>query len=156
MMPLSSHRRIGFAHALSVCGAALALACAPAGAAPAPNAPGPTPGASPEASSAAAGSSPASTTTPGGATPAASAPQATAPAPSPSAEPAPPCVDGEVVMGACICPDKGKTPDATGHCIYPPCPKTLIGGTAFRDEATGQCLECRAGTKPTKDGKCAR
>jgi hypothetical protein len=58
-------------------------------------------------------------------------------------------------MGACIC-DKGKTADATGHCVYPPCPKSTSGGTAFRDEATGQCKECRAGTKPTKDGRCER
>jgi hypothetical protein len=75
--------------------------------------------------------------------------------PPPSAEPTPPCVDGEILMGACIC-DKGKTADATGHCVYPPCPKSTTGGTPFRDGTTGQCMECRAGTKPTKDGRCER
>src|SRR5262249_3040508 len=129
-------------------GAALPLACA---AAPAQNVHEPAPAVTPEATSSAAGSSPTSATAPASATPVASAP-----APAPSAEPAPPCVDGEVVMGTCICSAKGKTADATGHCIYPPCPKTIIGGTAFRDETTGQCLECRPGTKPTKEGKCAR
>ncbi len=58
-------------------------------------------------------------------------------------------------MGACIC-DKGKGVDATGHCVFMPCPKTESGGIVFRDETTGQCMECRPGTKPSADGKCQR
>jgi hypothetical protein len=55
-------------------------------------------------------------------------------------------------MGACIC-DQGKGVDATGHCVFTQCP-SAHGGATFRDPNTGQCMECRAGTRPTKDGHC--
>jgi hypothetical protein len=56
-------------------------------------------------------------------------------------------------MGACICA-KGKGVDSTGHCVYQPCPKGEHGGSVFRDPSSGQCMECKPGTKPTPDGKC--
>jgi hypothetical protein len=59
------------------------------------------------------------------------------------------------MMGACIC-SKGKSADSTGHCVFmATCQKSRSGGTAFRDEKTGQCRECRPGTTPTPDGHCA-
>ncbi|MGH7294584.1 MAG: hypothetical protein ACRELB_06620 [Polyangiaceae bacterium] len=61
-------------------------------------------------------------------------------------------IDGEILMGACICAH-GKGVDATGHCVFAPCPPGVTGGTVFRDEETGQCMECRPGTKPSR-GKC--
>lgn len=131
---------------------ACVCACGAAGVAPAPNVGQPAQAVAPTA---AADPSAPSATAPANATPVAPAPQAVGPAPAASAEPAPPCVDGDVVMGTCICREKGKTADATGHCVYPPCPK-IAGGAAFRDETTGQCMECRAGLKRTKDGGCAR
>jgi hypothetical protein len=57
-------------------------------------------------------------------------------------------------MGICVCP-KGKGADDSGHCVYMPCPKSTSGGTTFRDK-TGQCKECRSGTKPAPDGSCVR
>jgi hypothetical protein len=57
-------------------------------------------------------------------------------------------------MGVCIC-DKGKSADATGHCVYTQCPSEH-GGATFRDPSTGQCMECRPGTRATKDGHCER
>ena len=40
-------------------------------------------------------------------------------------------------MGACIC-SGGKGVDATGHCVYMPCPKGNMGGVVFRnDDAAG-------------------
>jgi hypothetical protein len=62
----------------------------------------------------------------------------------------PPCIDGEVLMGACICPS-GKGVDGTGHCVFMPCPKSTSGGTVFRNDA-GQCVECRAGAIRSGDG----
>jgi hypothetical protein len=77
-------------------------------------------------------------------------------APAPSAEPAPLCIGGEIMMGACICPS-GHGVDATGHCVFmTKCPKSVNGGIVFRDETTGQCKECRPGTKPVPGGGCAR
>lgn len=150
-----------FARAVALFGAALPLACESAATVPAQTAREPTPqlasppsvtdAGSPWTSDGGAASSP--VTAPTVAIPAASASEALAPSPVPSAEPVPPCIDGEILMGACIC-DKGKTVDETGHCVYPPCPKSSTGGTAFRDESTGQCMECPGGTRPTKDGKC--
>ena len=57
-------------------------------------------------------------------------------------------------MGACVCA-RGKGADATGHCVYPPCPRSEGGGPVFRDEQTGQCMECRPGTRPAGHGKCS-
>ena len=81
------------------------------------------------------------------------APANASPAVAEAEEPAPPCIDGEVAMGICLCP-KGKGADATGHCVFLPCPKSDSGGVVFRDETTGQCMACAPGAKPTKDGKC--
>lgn len=64
-----------------------------------------------------------------------------------------PCLDGEEMMGACICPH-GKTVDETGHCVFAACPKGETGGQVFRDETTGECLECRPGTVPCGDHCC--
>ena len=61
-----------------------------------------------------------------------------------------PCVDGELLMGTCIC-SHGKGADATGHCVFMPCPKSTSGGTVFRNEE-GQCVECRAGAVRSGDG----
>jgi hypothetical protein len=61
-----------------------------------------------------------------------------------------PCVDGELLMGTCICPH-GKGADITGHCVLMPCPKSTSGGTVFRNDA-GQCVECRAGAIRSGDG----
>lgn len=161
-LPMPLHRLIVCIHALALCAPGFPLACAAAGVAPASNPRAPTlanagSAVSPSASVASGATTPASVApgapAPTAASPAASAPEALAPAPPPSVEPTPPCIDGEVVMGACIC-DTGKTADADGHCGYPPCPKSTTGGAAFRDERTGQCMECRAGTTPTKDGRC--
>ncbi|HEY5241579.1 MAG TPA: hypothetical protein VIJ22_08945, partial [Polyangiaceae bacterium] len=33
-----------------------------------------------------------------------------------------PCLDGEEMMGACICPH-GKSVDDTGHCVFARCPE---------------------------------
>jgi hypothetical protein len=122
------------------------------------------------ASVAACGGAPASAPPPSAAAPpaasvdaphTASAPVASAPAAAPAAPPAapaaaeaaPPCIDGEIVMGTCLCP-KGKGADSTGHCVFMPCPSSETGGTVFRDES-GQCMECRPGTKPVGNGKCS-
>src|SRR5579883_1221156 len=151
--PMSTPRRFAPALALAAGVAATSLACgAGRSAAPAPSVDGPTPTVAP-ASAAVPAAAPVTspTTTAAPALPASDAP---APVPSASAEPDPPCIEGEVLMGACICNEKGKAPDATGHCVYVPCPSITPGGTPFRDEKTGQCMECRAGTKPTKDGRC--
>jgi hypothetical protein len=55
-------------------------------------------------------------------------------------------------MGVCVC-ERGKGADETGHCVDMPCP-SAHGGTTFRDPKTGDCLECRPGLTPTKDGHC--
>lgn len=65
----------------------------------------------------------------------------------------PPCIDGEEMMGACICP-RGKSVDETGHCVFGQCPPGTGGGPVFRNEATGECLECRPGTMPCGDHCC--
>ncbi len=72
------------------------------------------------------------------AVPSASALDSSAPAPEQSAEPDPPCIDGELMMGACIC-ETGKTADATGHCVFVPCPRSAEGKVPFRNPTTGQC-----------------
>ena len=64
-----------------------------------------------------------------------------------------PCIDGEEMMGACICP-RGKTVDETGHCVFARCPEGTTGGTVFRNETTGECMECRPGTSPCGDHCC--
>ena len=123
----------------------LAWACSPAPVAP-PVAPAP-----PAAPSAVASDS---------ATPPAapSASEVSAPPPpaasSASAE-APPCIDGEMLMGACIC-SKGKGVDSTGHCVFMPCPKSTTGTVVFRSESTGQCMECKPGKVQCGDGCCSR
>lgn len=63
-----------------------------------------------------------------------------------------PCLDGEEMMGACICPH-GKSVDDTGHCVFARCPEGT-GGTVFRNDATGECMECRRGTVPCGDHCC--
>ncbi len=63
-----------------------------------------------------------------------------------------PCLDGEEMMGACICP-RGKSVDETGHCVFARCPEGS-GGTVFRNETTGECMECRRGTVPCGDHCC--
>jgi hypothetical protein len=156
--PMSSRQRFACACALFLWAPAFPLACASRGLAPTSNAPNtptsnppePTPAATASASVSAAG--PSASSAAASPTPVASESEAPPPAPPASAEPTPPCVDGEIMMGACIC-DKGKTADAEGHCVYPPCPKSTPGAATFRDETTGQCVECRAGTTPSKDGR---
>lgn len=75
------------------------------------------------------------------------------PAPTASKEgPPPTCIGGQIIMGACIC-ESGQAVDETGHCVDVPCPSTH-GGVTFRDPKTHECMECRPGTKPTKDGHC--
>ncbi len=152
---MSSHCRIVFIRLLTLCGAALPPACAAPGAGRAPSVREPTPAVTQSTSVSAAGSGTPSATAPTAGIPIVSASEALAPAPPATAEPTPPCIDGEIMMGACIC-DKGKSVDATGHCVYSPCPKSTTGGTSFRDETTGQCMECRAGMRPTMDGRCER
>jgi hypothetical protein len=79
------------------------------------------------------------------------APQAAASSAAPAATEAPVlCVDGEILMGACICPS-GKGVDATGHCVFMPCPKGNMGGVVFRNDQ-GQCLECKPGQVRSGDG----
>jgi hypothetical protein len=63
-----------------------------------------------------------------------------------------PCLDGEEMMGACICP-RGKSVDETGHCVYAKCPEGTSGGTVFRNDS-GDCMECRPGTVPCSDHCC--
>jgi hypothetical protein len=63
-----------------------------------------------------------------------------------------PCLDGEEMMGACICP-RGKSVDETGHCVYAKCPEGTTGGTVFRNDS-GDCMECRPGTVPCGDHCC--
>jgi hypothetical protein len=55
-------------------------------------------------------------------------------------------------MGACIC-GSGQAVDETGHCVDVACP-SVHGGATFRDPKSGDCMECRPGTRPTKDGHC--
>ncbi|HEY8087690.1 MAG TPA: hypothetical protein VIF09_07595, partial [Polyangiaceae bacterium] len=64
-----------------------------------------------------------------------------------------PCIDGEDMMGACICPH-GKSVDDTGHCVAARCPEGTTGGTVFRNETTGDCMECHPGTVPCGDHCC--
>ena len=66
----------------------------------------------------------------------------------------PPCIDGEILMGACICPS-GKGVDATGHCVFMPCPKGNLGGVVFRNDQ-GQCMECKPGQVRSGDGCIAK
>jgi len=141
-----SHRRVARSVSLLALASALVagplvmIACASAPPAPAPVTPAPAP--APVTSEApAAPSAPAPTAAP-------------APAPSASASAAasndPPCIDGEILMGACICPS-GKGVDATGHCVFMPCPKGNMGGIVFRNDQ-GQCLECKPGQVRSGDG----
>jgi len=64
-----------------------------------------------------------------------------------------PCLDGEEMMGACICPH-GKSVDETGHCVFARCPEGSTGGTVFRNPTTGDCMECRPGTVACGDHCC--
>ena len=164
-------RRLASLLALALCGAALPFACTPAPATP-PTAVEPPPSASASASASAA-------PIPSATASVAAAPSASAPPTCGEKEildphgrcvaslcpagkvfmsdgtckdPAP-CIDGEVMMGACICPH-GKTVDETGHCKFSPCPPGTGGGTVFRDDATGDCMECRPGTVPCGDHCC--
>jgi hypothetical protein len=121
----------------------MALACGPAPAPP-PSVPPTPPPPLPSASAAPAASSATAEV------PAASA--SSAPAPSATADNVP-CIDGEVLMGACICPS-GKGVDATGHCVFMPCPKGNMGGVVFRSDS-GQCMECKPGQVRCGDGCCA-
>ena len=68
-------------------------------------------------------------------------------------KPPAPCLDGEEMMGACICP-RGKSVDETGHCVFARCPEGTTGGVVFRAESTGECMECRPGTVPCGDHCC--
>ena len=142
------HRRL-LERVATLCASAFLLACASASPPPASRAHEPSTAAGvPSSSVSAAGStSAAAVAAPPPVGSASQAPEPTA------AESNPPCIDGEIMMGACIC-SKGKGADATGHCVYPPCPKSKTGGTSFRDESTGQCKECRAGLRPSSDGTC--
>ncbi|MGA2451100.1 MAG: hypothetical protein ABTD50_20770 [Polyangiaceae bacterium] len=151
------HHRVVILLALLLAEAALPLACAPELLAPAtPSRAAPAVGVA-ESQPASAAVPEASAPTVASASsepePVASASASAQPTPSNAAEPDPPCIDGDIIMGACIC-DQGKTADATGHCILVPCPTTAAGRVPFRDPVTGQCMECRSGFKPTKDGKC--
>jgi hypothetical protein len=65
----------------------------------------------------------------------------------------PPCIDGEEMMGACICPH-GKSVDETGHCVFAKCPDGATGGVVFRNQTTGDCLECKPHTIPCGDHCC--
>ncbi len=137
----------------------VALACA--GAPPPPPAPVEAPPASAFASASAA---------PAPVAPEPPAAPAASPEPGPAATPAvcpqgqvlgsdgnckapAPCIDGQDMMGACICPH-GKSADETGHCVFTPCPPGATGGTVFRNETTGDCMECRPGTAPCGDHCC--
>jgi hypothetical protein len=154
-----SHRRLVILLALSLGEAAIPLACAPRPVARAPLAENPVPAIGlAESQPTSAAIVPASSSVPVASDtavplPVASAPESVAPPPRQSAEPDPPCVDGELIMGACIC-ESGKSADGTGHCVFVPCPRTAEGRISFRDKATGQCMECRSGFRPTSDGKC--
>jgi hypothetical protein len=68
-------------------------------------------------------------------------------------KPPAPCLDGEEMMGACLCP-RGKSVDETGHCVFARCPEGTTGGIVFRAESTGECMECRPGTVPCGDHCC--
>ncbi|HTB77945.1 MAG TPA: hypothetical protein VK762_32090 [Polyangiaceae bacterium] len=114
--------------------------------------PSPSPAPAPAASTAGPTSSAEQTEVTGSPVPSAAPPSSASASTTTSEPPPPPCVDGQVLMGVCIC-DKGKSADATGHCVYTQCPSEHGGGT-FRDPSTGQCMECRPGTRPTKDGHC--
>jgi hypothetical protein len=124
-------------------GPLVVLACGPA---PVPVAPAPlAPVSAPLAS------------TPAAEAPAASSAPAPTPAPSASASAAssdPPCIGGEIMMGACIC-SSGKGVDATGHCVFMPCPKGNMGGIVFRNDQ-GQCMECKPGQVRNGDGCMAK
>jgi hypothetical protein len=136
--------------ALALPAGRLLLACASAPPVPASPMPEPAP--------AVASSSPTSElASPAAMESAATGPMPSAPAaPARSAEPPPPCIGGEIMMGACICA-KGKSADATGHCVFmTACPRSANGGEVFRDESTGKCRECRPGLRPTPDGRCVR
>jgi hypothetical protein len=155
-----SHRRLVILLALCLGEAIIPLACAPAPAARAPVAAVEVPAlglAEPQPSSpiapAVSASAPPAESATSVPTVVAAATEAAPPAPRHTAEADPPCIDGEILMGACIC-DRGMSADATGHCVLVPCPRTAEGRTGFRDPKTGQCMECRPGFRPTADGKC--
>jgi hypothetical protein len=151
---------------LVVAGPAFAVAC---GASPAPPAPAPpTPSASaspsPATSAPAASAEPAASSAAAETPPPSASAAASAPPPCPGGEARKPdgncpdavkCIDGEIMMGACIC-SGGKGVDATGHCVYMPCPAGNNGGTVFRNTETGQCMECRPGTRPCGNSCCPR
>ncbi len=127
-------------------GPVIACASSPAPA-PAVAAPAPAPSPSSVPSDAPAASS--------AAPPAVPPTPSAAPAPSASAASSdPPCIDGEILMGACICPS-GKGVDATGHCVFMPCPKGNMGGVVFRNDQ-GQCMECKPGQVRSGDGCIAK
>lgn len=133
--------------AIVLSGPCVVLACAQAPAAPPASPPPPPSAPAPSASTAPAA---ASSTAEAPAAPPPSAPPAAA---SSAATDTVPCVDGEILMGACICPS-GKGVDATGHCVYMPCPKGNMGGVVFRNDQ-GQCMECKPGQVRCGDGCCA-
>jgi len=148
LVPTSTFlRRSVLLLALVLPGPLLAVACAQTPVQPA--APSPTPASAP---------SPAESTAPAVASSTAEAPAAP---PPPSAPPAASsaatqsvlCIDGEIMMGACIC-SGGKGVDATGHCVYMPCPKGNMGGMVFRN-GEGKCMECKPGQIRCGDGCCA-
>jgi len=139
------HRRVVSLLSLALCASSLLWACAHAPVAPAPLGSETPPAAAP-VQSAHAVPTPASSA----ASVAASCPPGQALAPDGSCAVTPPCIDGEVLMGACICAT-GKGVDATGHCVFMPCPRSTSGGTVFRNDA-GQCVECRAGAIRSGDG----
>lgn len=143
-----SDRRVPSLLALAstlVAGPLVMIACASAPPAPAPVAPAPAPAPSTTISEApAASSAPAPVAAP-------------APAPPASASAAaadPPCIGGEIMMGACIC-SSGKGVDETGHCVFMPCPKGNMGGIVFRNDQ-GQCMECKPGQVRSGDGCMAK
>src|SRR5579863_8479807 len=108
---MSTRPCVVFVRALSLGGAAFLLACA-AGVAPASHVREPTPAVTSTASASATSSVAPSATASNTAAPVASASAAIAHSP-PADEPTPPCVDGEIVMGVCVC-EKGRGADATG------------------------------------------